>query len=71
LRNLDYWRTILVIDYQKVFYLSDTGRTWKSSYSVKDLVKSSFNEIITSTQDIIKLMKENKPSRDMYIDSSK
>ncbi|HEY9246721.1 MAG TPA: hypothetical protein VIO11_07750 [Candidatus Methanoperedens sp.] len=53
----------LSIDYSKVFYLSDTGRTWNSCFSVKDIVKNSFCEIINSTQDIIDLINKKKYER--------
>jgi len=50
----------LSIDYNKVLYLSDTGRIWNRNFSVKDVVNSNFNEIINSTDDIIKLIKIQK-----------
>lgn len=53
----------LSIDFNNVLYQSDTGRTWKNSFSVKDLVKTSLYEIINSTEDIIRLIHENKYKR--------
>lgn len=50
----------LSIDYNKVLYLSDTGRTWKNSFSVKDIVNNPFSEVVNSTDDIIKLTEAKK-----------
>lgn len=48
------------IDYNDILYFSDTGRTWGNSFSVKDLVRTSFNETVSSTEDIIRLINERK-----------
>lgn len=50
----------LSIDYNKILYLSDTGRTWKNNFSIKDIVNISFNEVINSTDDLIKLIETKK-----------
>jgi len=43
------------IDYNKVLYLSDTGRRWNGfKMSLRDNVKSSYNYNFYSTKDIIK-----------------
>ena len=43
------------IDYNKVLYLSDTGRRWNGfKMSLRDNVKSSYNYNFFSTKDIIK-----------------
>jgi hypothetical protein len=48
----------LSIDYNKVLYLTDTGRKWNSRFSVKDVVgaNSQRNEKIKSTDDVIRLV---------------
>lgn len=47
------------IDFNEVFYLTDTGRCWNGrKYSVRDNVTSiSFNSHFTDTKDIIKALK--------------
>ncbi|OFV67467.1 MAG: hypothetical protein SCAL_001385 [Candidatus Syntrophoarchaeum caldarius] len=48
----------LSIDYEKVLYLTDTGRTWNSSkYSVKDVVGVESIYQVKSTDDVIDLLK--------------
>jgi len=43
------------IDYSKVFYLTDTGRTWDNSgISVRDKVNSASGPVFRSTSDIIR-----------------
>ena len=43
------------LDYNKVFYLSDTGRRWNGfKMSLRDNVKSSYNYNFYKTKDIIK-----------------
>jgi hypothetical protein len=53
------------IDYNEVFYITDTGRSWNSKeVSVRDKVNSGFNIEINSTQHFINLVKQNKlPSK--------
>ena len=42
------------VDFEDVFYLTDTGRCWDGDkYSVRDKVKSSFTQSYHSTTDII------------------
>jgi hypothetical protein len=43
------------VDFEDVFYLTDTGRCWDGDkYSVRDKVKSSFTQSYHSTKDIIR-----------------
>lgn len=77
--NLDLWKTFdyskfgiigepyLSIDYDKVLYLTDTGRTWGNrNIRVKDVIKSEYKkniisfEKLTSTKDIIELVRRGK-----------
>jgi hypothetical protein len=47
------------VDYNKVFYVTDTGRSWNNTNSsVRDKVDSSFNIKIKSTQHLIELVKD-------------
>jgi len=49
------------VDYNKVFYITDTGRKWnKSSMSVRDKVDSSFVFKIKSTFDLINKIKNRE-----------
>ncbi len=49
------------IDYDKVFYLTDTGRKWNNgTVSVRDKVESEFDIQIKSTSHLFKLIKQNK-----------
>jgi len=49
------------IDYNKVFYLTDTGRKWNSmDTSIRDKVASSFHIEIKNTQHLIQLIREGK-----------
>ncbi|HNQ61377.1 MAG TPA: hypothetical protein PKJ62_03220 [Bacteroidia bacterium] len=54
-------------DFSKVYYLTDTSRMWNGSgYSVRDKVRSSFNISVTSTEDLIrKIRNDALPSRVM------
>jgi len=47
------------IDYRKVCYFSDTGRTWSGKFSVKDSVEDSKIHVKT-TNDIIELLRKGK-----------
>lgn len=68
--NRDLWKTYnyrdfdiigepyFDIDFDKVFYLTDTGRCWDGNkYSVRDKVKSGFKQNYHSTHDIIEAAK--------------
>ncbi|GGX04180.1 hypothetical protein [Aquimarina muelleri] len=45
------------VDFEKVFYLTDTGRRWDGhKVSVRDRVKTSFNETFHSTDNIINVI---------------
>ena len=49
----------LSIDYEKVLYLTDTGRSWNSRFSVKDVVGANINqaiEKIKSTDDVMRMI---------------
>lgn len=46
------------IDYNKVLYLSDTGRTWSAKFSLKDAKARGVN--VESTDDVIKLLKSRE-----------
>lgn len=49
------------LDYQEVFYITDTGRSWKNGKStVRDKVNSGFDLEIQSTQHLIKLIQTQK-----------
>lgn len=77
--NLDLWNTFdyskfeiiaepyLSINYEKVLYLTDTGRTWSNrKIRVKDVINSEYKENIVSfkglncTKDVIELIEEEK-----------
>ncbi len=48
------------IDFNKVFYITDTGRCWDGEkYSVRDKVQSSFTQKFHTTDQIIKALKTN------------
>ena len=49
----------LSIDFSKLLYFSDTGRTWKTRFNVKDIVKSKAPEI-KNTDELISLIKSKK-----------
>ncbi len=49
------------VDYDKVFYITDTGRAWnKGESSVRDRVNTRFDINIKSTQHMIELFNQNK-----------
>ncbi|NTU50199.1 MAG: hypothetical protein HGA87_04830 [Desulfobulbaceae bacterium] len=49
------------VDYNEVFYVTDTGRQWnKGEASVRDKVSSRFNIEINSTEHFIDLIKQGK-----------
>lgn len=50
----------LSINYNEVFYFSDTGRTWNNDLNVKDTVAHNFDKKIYSTDQILKLINEQK-----------
>ena len=52
------------IDYEKVLYLSDTGRTWGAKFSLKDIKAGGID--VKSTDDVIKLLKD-RVSEDVCI----
>ena len=48
------------LDFDEVFYLTDTGRMWNNaSSSVRDRVDSGFNIAIQSTSHLIALVEQN------------
>lgn len=47
------------VNFEEVFYLTDTGRSWDGGkYSVRDKVKSSFTQTYHATFDIMRAAKE-------------
>ena len=49
------------IDFNNVFYLTDTGRCWDGEkFSIRDKVNSSFNFSFHSTQQIINAANEGE-----------
>ena len=78
--NRDLWKTYnyrdfgiigepyFDIDFNKVFYLTDTGRCWDGDrFSVRDKVKSDFNQTYHSTQDIINAAKDGSLPQQIMI----
>lgn len=54
----------LSIDYNKVRYFSDTGRTWNSQkFNIRDKINSATNFEIETTDELIKIIKEQKLKR--------
>jgi len=56
----------LSIDYETVFYLTDTGRSWNSRFSVKDVVDANVNhapEELKSTDDVIQMIIKSNVER--------
>ncbi|MCB0651077.1 MAG: hypothetical protein KDC85_07355 [Saprospiraceae bacterium] len=56
------------VDYQRVCYLTDTGRRWDGQkFSIRDKVKNDFNLKFRSTYDILDALKKNKlPEKVMF-----
>jgi hypothetical protein len=56
------------LDFNKVFYLTDTGRRWDGhKVSVRDKVETNFNIVFHSTDDIIDTLKKNElPKQIMF-----
>ena len=56
------------IDFNKVFYLTDTGRRWDGrKVSVRDKVRSSFNQSFHSTDEILMALEnDNLPDHIMF-----
>lgn len=56
------------IDYNQVFYLTDTGRRWDgNNVSVRDKVKTTYQNIYHSTDQIIRALERNKlPNQIMF-----
>ena len=58
------------VDFDEVFYLTDTGRSWNnSSSSVRDRVKSSFDIAIQSTSHLIALAEQGALPRQIMINT--
>lgn len=56
------------VNFDEVFYLTDTGRCWDGErFSVRDKVKSSFKLSFHSTEDIIVAAKQNKLPKQIMI----
>ena len=48
------------VDFNKIFYLTDTGRSWNGErFSVRDKVQTSFNQRFSTTKKIIAAAKRN------------
>ncbi len=56
------------LDFNEIFYITDAGRSWNNEKtSIRDRVKTKFKIDIKSTDDIMKLLHENKlPSKIMF-----
>jgi len=49
------------LDFDKVFYITDAGRTWNNeSINLRDKVSSNFNFTFNHTKDIIEAIKKNQ-----------
>lgn len=48
------------LNFSKIFYLTDTGRSWNSSNNVRDFVNTTFHFNIDSTRDIFSLLDKGK-----------
>jgi len=60
----------LDIDYDEVFYITDTGRKWNnSSASIRDKVETTFDIPIRSTMHFIKLIQNNKLPEKLLINT--
>ncbi len=73
INNLDLWKIhdykalgiigepYMDVDYQKVFYITDTGRKWNNeTSSVRDKVRSGFDIPVNSAFDIMELAKQGR-----------
>lgn len=47
------------LNYDRIFYLTDTGRRWDGNVSVRDKVNSGFDMKFRKTEEIIEAVKEN------------
>lgn len=54
-------------DFDKVWYITDTGRGWNNKSSVRDKVSSSFNIKVNSTKELIDLFKNDQLPRKIMI----
>lgn len=56
------------VDFNKVYYLTDTGRMWDGhKFSVRDKVDTSFNQLYHSTSQIIEAIDQNElPAQIMF-----
>jgi len=60
----------LDIDFNKVLYLTDTGRRWNSEdVSIRDKVYSAYNFQIKNTNQLINLIQENKLPEQIMINT--
>jgi hypothetical protein len=59
----------LSIDFNKIYYISDTGYCWDGfKTAVRDVVKSSFSKVYHHTSDILKALNNNEfPSQVMLL----
>ncbi|MGM0540052.1 MAG: hypothetical protein ACQERT_12720 [Thermodesulfobacteriota bacterium] len=76
INNLDLWKKYdyreldiigepyLDVDYNQVFYITDTGRKWNNEgASIRDRVESGFDIEIKSTKHLMELVKRGKDKR--------
>lgn len=54
-------------DFNQLFYLTDTGRSWNSRFNIRDKVNSSFRHIIHDTPQLIQKIREKVLPEKMMI----
>lgn len=57
------------LNYNNIFYLTDTGRSWNSSASLRDFVNTPIHFNINSTNDIISLLYKEKLPNTIMLNS--
>jgi len=58
------------LDYEKVLYITDTGRAWnKTNVSVRDKVSSSLNVNVKTTEELIQLIHDDKLPEQVMINT--
>ncbi|MCL2596836.1 MAG: hypothetical protein FWD66_04080 [Paludibacter sp.] len=56
------------VDFNEIFYLTDTGRSWNGEkYSIRDKVQSSFTQKFSTTEHIIKAIQINNLPKKIMI----
>jgi hypothetical protein len=51
------------VDYSSLEYFTDTGRSWNSKFSVKDIVPRTYDKKIRNTSDLIQIIREENFQR--------